>query len=194
MPSVHHQSGQEPQDLARLPVIRSGDWARWQAVRDYRSVYLGQVLVERLVWNHDPGDVRPKRRELAREGYVWFRFWLFDHGQVIERYYDSQGRLLGTHLDLCTPPKREGELWYATGLLLEIWIAPDGQVVVRNEPAFERAQRQGLLTAADAIQADRRCRELTAAIAKGRFPPALVRNWQVDLEQLRRSMEEPTAV
>jgi predicted RNA-binding protein associated with RNAse of E/G family len=147
------------------------------------------VLVERLVWDQDPGDIGPDQWQLAGPGFSWFRFWLPDHQQIVERYFDAQGRPLGTCVDLCTAPEREEEAWLATDLLLDIWISPEGRVTVRNEPAFEQALRQGLLLPAEAAQADQHCRELTAAIAKGRFPPALVRNWQVDIKQIQRSLE-----
>ncbi len=53
-----------------------------------------------------------------------------------------------------------------------------------NEAAFEQAVRQETLAEAEARYAEKHFRALTAAIAKDRFPPPLVRNWQVDLRRI----------
>jgi predicted RNA-binding protein associated with RNAse of E/G family len=78
--------------------------------------------------------------------------------------------------------------WTTNDLLLDIWISPDGRVTVRNETAFEAAVADGSLSIDEASWAEEHVRRLTAAIAQRRFPPPLVRNWQVDLRRIQEAL------
>jgi predicted RNA-binding protein associated with RNAse of E/G family len=145
------------------------------------------VLVERIVWCELPAPRRRWGVVIAGSGYVWFRFWLGGHNQVVERYYEPQGRLIGTQVDVCAPPTCDDAGCRAVDLLLDIWIAPDGRVTIYNEASFERAAAEGQLSAEQAAYAERRVRGLTGAIARGRFPPPIVRNWQIDPSRISRA-------
>jgi predicted RNA-binding protein associated with RNAse of E/G family len=50
---------------------------------------------------------------------------------------------------------------------------------VHHEEKFEAAVAAGLISPVDAEHAEHQLREMTAAIAYKRFPPALVRNFAI---------------
>ena len=110
--------------------------------------------------------------------------WLLPEGQVVERYFASTGVPIGTQIDLCAPIVWDETGCSALDLLLDIWIDAGGRVTVHNEDRFEKVVVWGKLSSDQADLAEARLRELTAAIARGRFPPPLVRNWQLDLSRI----------
>ena len=97
--------------------IRSGEFGDAAVVQDYRFERLGEVLVERVIW----GMLAPPQRRgevvVSGPGYVWFRFWVLSHNQVLERYYGEQGQLIGTQIDVCMPPTGDERGWRAKDLL-----------------------------------------------------------------------------
>lgn len=186
--------------------IYSGQWHALPDVQDYRAAALGDILAERLVWGPGASTVQQGDTAIAGPGYIWFRFWLSRDQQVVEKYFDARGQALGMQIDVCMPlaplaPKlRAGPFaavdkrldgWSTADLLLDIWMAADGRVTVRNEAAFEQAVRDAALTSDEATWAEERVRTLTSAIARRRFPPALVRNWQVDVERIQETFASP---
>ena len=166
-------------------MICSGEWVGGAGVADYATGQLTNVFVERLVWSASAESQYRGSSQVAGPGFVWFRFWLEGFQQVVEKYFDAAGRPVGLHVDVCGPFQMGETGWMAEDRLLDIWISVDGRVTVRNEALFEQAVANGTLSADAAEQAESHIRELTGAIAKGRFPPALVRNWQLDLNRLQ---------
>jgi predicted RNA-binding protein associated with RNAse of E/G family len=168
----------------RVRMIESGKFGDPSTVRDYRSELLGDVYIERIIW----GDLSLQQQlpgdGIAGPGFIWFRFWLLSDDQVVERYYDAQGQLVGTQIDVCGPLMCNQDGCRANDLILDIRISPDGGVTVHNEDAFEQAIHSGSLEPALIERAETHVRRLTAAIARGRFPPPLVRNWQVDASRI----------
>jgi predicted RNA-binding protein associated with RNAse of E/G family len=164
--------------------ICSGEFGDAKQVQDYRSEYLGEMLVERVIWGPDALGER-NGTHLVGPGFVSFRFWLPRYEQVVERYYAPDGTLLGTQIDLCMPLIVEDGRCCTRDLILDLWIAPDGRVVLHGEAAFEAAVRQNQLNPDEARYAEQHLRRLTAAIAQTRFPPPFVRNWQVDQRRIQ---------
>jgi predicted RNA-binding protein associated with RNAse of E/G family len=160
--------------------IRSGVLGDPAARTGYRAEWLGDVLIERVIWGAVAEPLRLAGTVTAAEGYLWFRFWLRHLGVVTERYYAADGTPAGTRLSVCTLPVCDQIGCRAEDLLLFLWLAPDGQVTVYNEDAFEDASREGLLSGEQVQFAEAQVRELTAGIARGKFPPSLVRNWRID--------------
>jgi predicted RNA-binding protein associated with RNAse of E/G family len=173
------------------PAIRSEEWAQVPGALDYTSVVLDEVLVERLVWQRGtdklPLQLAGTRLPLG-SGHIWFRFWFPAQGQLVEKYFDAQGQCLGMKIEICAALQIEGGVWTTPNLFLGVWIAPDGSVSVIKESAFEDAVAKERLSTAEAQEAEREIRRLTAGVARGRFPPPLVRNWQIDLEQVSKSV------
>lgn len=171
--------------------IQRGQWAEWPGALDYRSAWLSDMLVERVIWGQPAAalqQIGQAQGKPAGPGSVWFRFWLPKDGQIVEKYFDRLGACLGIQADVCMPLVMVGEVCWTADLLLDIWINAEGRVTVRNEAAFDRAAAEGLLSADEASYAEQHLRRLTGAIAQGRFPPPLVRNWQIDLERLSETL------
>lgn len=167
-----------------MATIESGDWQKQPGVADYFAGLVDDVLIERVIWGEGWSPVQRAGRQLAGYGFIWYRFWVWRDDQLVERYYDMSGMLLGTQIDVCTPMQIDEQHWQTQDLVLDIWIAPDGRVTVTNEAAFDDAVRDGVLSSDEADWAEAHVRRLTGAIAQGRFPPAMVRNWQVDIRRI----------
>lgn len=155
-------------------------------VENYRLELLGDVLVERVVWKDLPTPRTLAGSVVADSGAIWFRFWLPRFDQVAERYYLPDGTPLGTHIDVCGPLTCDEDGCAADDYVLDIWIDSQGRVTVHNEDEFDRAVLVGELSAEEANRAEMHLRDLTASIARNRFPPPLVRNWQIDPTRFRR--------
>jgi predicted RNA-binding protein associated with RNAse of E/G family len=177
----------------RLRPIESGEWRDAPGVADYVAYLVDDVLIERAIWDSaalaaSTAPAGRAGRSVQGAGFIWYRFWVWRDDQVVERYYNQAGALLGTLIDLCTPFVVDEHGWRTHDLLLDIWIAPDGQVTLGNEAAFELAIADGSLPAEQAVAAERHVRRLTRAIAQQRFPPAMERNWQVDMQRIRATL------
>jgi predicted RNA-binding protein associated with RNAse of E/G family len=164
--------------------IRSGHFGDPAATYGYCFERLGEVFIERIIWAELPAPRRLAGVVVADTGYVWYRYWLLPEGQVVERYFTADGVPIGTQIDLCAPIAWDGAGCSALDLLLDIWLDSGGRVTVHNEDCFEKAVIGGALSSAQADLTEAHLRELTAAIARGRFPPPLVRNWQLDLSRI----------
>ena len=175
--------------MSSLPDIRSGEWRSLAGARHYLAGLLDDLLIERVIWGDGAETAAAGGSLPARPGQVWYRFWLWRDDQVVERYFDAAGQPLGTQIDVCMPIRVAEEGWAARDLLLDIWIAPDGRVTVRREAEFEAAAAAGLFSQDEITWAEEHVRRLTTAIAQRRFPPAMVRNWQVDLQRIEETLQ-----
>lgn len=177
-----------------MAIIESGDWQGESGVADYFAGLVDDVLIERVIWGDGCLPVERAGRQLTGYGFIWYRFWVWRDDQLVERYYDRRGELLGTQIDVCAPMEIQERHWRTRDLALDIWIAPDGRVTVANEAAFDAAVAAGEISEEEATWAEAHVRRLTAAIAQGRFPPAMVRNWQVDIRRIENLLERPRQV
>ena len=173
--------------------IRSGVFGDPAFVHAYRFELLGDALVERVIWRRLPEPRALFGAVVADTGAVWYRFWLPQHDQVVERYYLADGTPLGIHIDVCGPIMCDESGCRADDYILDIRIDAAGRVTVHNEEEFERSVLLGELSPEAARQAEAHLRELTAAIARNRFPPPLARNWQIDLSRIREAVAEADA-
>jgi len=164
--------------------IISGVFGDPEALRDYRAERLGDVLVERIVWGELSAPRRLRQIVVADAGFIWYRFWLSGHDQIVERYFDRLGRAIGDQIDVCMPLTCNEHGCSTVDLVLDIWISPEGQVTVHNEEAFEQSVAEGMLNTLQIERAEKQVRALTGAIARHRFPPPLVRNWRPDLARI----------
>ena len=149
---------------------------------DYRSEWLSDLLVERVTWRQDALPLDLDDLQIAGPGYVWFRFWLPDPRQIIDKYFDAAGEAVGIYLpitDAITLKEREYQTHH---LLLSLGLTSAGRLTVLGEPAFEEALQTGELSEAQAERAEEQIRAVTAQIHKDRMPPALIRNFSVSME------------
>ena len=175
--------------MSVLPLIRSSEWRGLPGAAHYMAGLLDDLLVERVIWAEGAETRAAGGQIVAAPGHIWYRFWLWRDDQIVERYFDAAGQALGTQVDVCMPIEAGEQGWIARDLLLDIWIAPDGRVTVRREAEYEAALAAGQLSADEAGWAEPHLRRLTTAIAQRRFPPAMVRNWQVDLQRIEETLQ-----
>jgi predicted RNA-binding protein associated with RNAse of E/G family len=162
-----------------LRVIASGDWQRDFHMRDYRAEWLNDMLVERAAWVAAASPQSIGRVQVTGPNFVWFRFWLGDGEQILDKYFDASGLPIGmySHVGMALP--HQGRNFSLVDLILGLWITADARVTVHHEAAFDEAVRAQVITPIEAEHAEHQIREMTMAIAQKRFPPALVRNFSI---------------
>jgi len=161
--------------------ILSSEWQNNTNLVDYRTESLTNIVVERSTWASLAEPLTIADTIIAATDHVWLRFWLLEEETLIEKYYDEQGQTIGYYAPISMPLKRRNEQLETYSLLLALWIQPDDRVTVLHEEQFEAAVAAGDITPVEAEHAEQRIRELTAISAKKLFPPALVRNFEIDL-------------
>lgn len=160
--------------------LTSGGWQNHREMTDYRAEWLSSLLVERATWRDDSFPRSFGDAQIAGPGYVWFRFWLPEQDQVVEKYFDATGQAVGVYVPVTEQLERRGEVWRTVELVLALWILPNGRVSVLREDDFDEAVEREILTPVAAELAERRIRELTSAVAQKQFPPPLVRNFELN--------------
>jgi predicted RNA-binding protein associated with RNAse of E/G family len=160
-------------------LIHSGAWDACSEMVAYRSEWLSNLLVERARWRDESEPRRIGATQIAGPGYVWFRFWLPEPQQLVEKYFDEDGNPVGSYLPICEPIQVENGQYRTVHLWLGLWLAPSGHVMVMDEERFDAAVHAGDITAEQAAWAEMHIRELTADISRERMPPPLIRNFSI---------------
>lgn len=154
---------------------------------DYRSEWLSDVLIERITWREEaaPRPVSPEMPGpvVVKPGYIWTRFWMQRESQVVEKYFSAKGTPLGFYLPVCMPLEQHGSELAADALGLALWMDMAGRVTVLGEPAFDAAVEEGSMSPVAQELAEQRVRELTTLVAQRKFPPPLVRNFAILIEE-----------
>ncbi len=161
----------------------SGDWNNQSAMTDYRAEWFNSLLVERAAWTDQAPTLELLDTVIGAPGYVWFRFWLPDLDQMVEKYFDAEGSAIGLYLPVCRPLQRQDKAYRTSDLILAIWYNADKRVFVLREEEFDEVVRAQGLSSQEAERAEARIRELTAAIFREEFPPPLVRNFAIAMEK-----------
>jgi predicted RNA-binding protein associated with RNAse of E/G family len=103
--------------------------------------------------------------------------------QIVQKYFDENGRMVGMFAPVCMPFATGGDGLRTNDLTLGLWIKADGHVMVLNEAEYDAAVQSGAITSDEAMEAEQRIREMTLATAKNAFPPAIIRNFELELGQ-----------
>jgi predicted RNA-binding protein associated with RNAse of E/G family len=101
----------------------------------------------------------------------------------VEKYFTATGDPLGYYIPVCMPIEQQNNRLSTASLGLALWVDAAGRVTVLGEPAFDAAIDAGDISPVAEEQAEQRIRELTALTAQRLFPPALVRNFAIVIEQ-----------
>ena len=172
-----------PSSPRLFKTFSSGDWSQHASMTDYRAEWFNSLLVERAAWTDQAPTVELLDTVIGAPGFVWFRFWLPDLDQLVEKYFDAEGTAIGLYLPVCRPLQREDKAYRTSDLILAIWYNADKRVFVLREEEFEEVVHEQRLTSHEAERAETRIRELTAAIFREEFPPPLVRNFAIAMEK-----------
>jgi predicted RNA-binding protein associated with RNAse of E/G family len=164
----------------QLVMIASGEWQRSPTMTDYRVEWVSGMLVERATWTHEAAEIRIGRTVVAAPGYIWFRFWLQETEQVVEKYFDAARNAVGLYVPITASWRRRDTRMIAPSLFLGLWFDAGGRLTVFNEHLFDNAAKAGDLTPIEVEQAEQRIRTLTAAINQKKFPPSVIKNLQLE--------------
>jgi predicted RNA-binding protein associated with RNAse of E/G family len=159
----------------KLTFISSGAWQNVPDMTDYRTEWLTGMLVERATWRPSA----PEQRIVGGPGYVWFRFWLQESEQIVEKYFDTAKQAVGFYAPICASWRRRDTRLIAPSLLLGLWLGGAGRLTVMFEDLFDAAARSGDLTPVEVEHAEHRIRELTMAINRKKWPPAMVKTLEL---------------
>ena len=151
-----------------------------------------QIFEQRLV--HDGDDVKvtlaeavpfePALRiggdvvlELGSD-VVWFTFPGTWHD--IGRFHRADGTFTGLYANVLTPPSLNGTEWDTTDLFLDVWIAPDGSVLLLDEDELDEALGKEWVDGATAARAHDEARRMIQGAADGVWPPTAVHEWTLE--------------
>ena len=163
----------------KLTYISSGAWQNVPDMVDYRSEWLTGMLVERATWAPGAPEQRVGNLVVGAPGYVWFRFWLQESEQIVEKYFDTDKKMVGYYAPICAAWRRRETRLIAPSLILGLWLQQSGRLTVMFEDVVERAAAAEDLTPLEVEQAEQRVRELTLAIHRQKWPPAMVKGLEL---------------
>lgn len=112
---------------------------------------------------------------------VWFTYPGLRHD--IGRFHLADGTPTGIYANVLTPVRMEGLEWETTDLCLDVWAGVDGRVEILDREEFDEARNRGWIDEPTATAALEEATALARAAREGRWPPAHVREW--DLERAR---------
>lgn len=172
--------------MEKPPTVSSGEWQNKPGLIDYRSEWLSEVLVERVTWSEDAESHFMREMiadvQIAGPGYVWMRFWLKEEEQVLEKYFDAQGDVVGFYTPVCMPLVQENSTLSTQTLALALWYDVEGRLTILGEEEFDQAAKEKTLAPVEIEHAEHRIRELTLNVLNRTFPPGLVRNFSIKVE------------
>ncbi len=170
--------------------INSGSWKSAELMEDYRAERFNDMYVERATWTAEAPEVKIGDVTVVAPGYIWFRFWLLDADQVVEKYFSADRQPVGLYTPICMPFQVHERYLSTTDLVLALWLDLDGRITVLNEPEFDAAVASGELSPAESELAETRIREFTLGMSQKLFPPAMVRRFILKTET-SDPVEEP---
>ena len=88
----------------------------------------------------------------------------------IVEYRDETNKVLGYYCDIVTPLQRNGDEYFLTDLILDLWITLDHHYQELDGDEFTNAIAEGLISAEIQAQAIRTMDKLINEIANGWFP------------------------
>jgi hypothetical protein len=113
-----------------------------------------------------------------QEGLIPPREWIgsvskyhfYDEFFSIVKFQDREHTLLGYYCDIVTPLQRNGDEYFLTDLILDLWIFPDLQAIELDRDEFETTVTAGLFPSVLHEVAWTTIGRLKAEIAQGIFP------------------------
>lgn len=161
-----------------------GLWRAEEHLVDYRFERLSDLLVERAAWAETAPSRNIRETVVADAGYIWFRFWILREEAVVEKYFRDDGTALGIYAPVCLPFSDNDYGLSTTDLTLALWLDEEGQLTVLRERQFEAEVAGGLITPEQATAAEERIRKMTLDVGRRLFPPAIIRNFELNRGQL----------
>ncbi len=107
---------------------------------------------------------------------VWFTFPGLWHD--IGRFHRANGTFTGLYANILTPPLfPEPGTWETTDLFLDLWLNPQGELLVLDVEELEEAERRGWVTPRQAERARQEVRRIRKMWEANEWPPPIVEEW-----------------
>jgi uncharacterized protein len=120
---------------------------------------------------------------------VWFTFPGAWHD--IGRFHLADGTFTGIYANILTPAVMSDGDWRTTDLYLDIWVGPDGPVVLLDEDELDEALGKEWLAEATAERARAEARRLLETARAGSWPPPVVGEWTLERCRAELARESP---
>lgn len=159
----------------------------YRRIPDQERIYDQRVVLERddvIITLSEPLDLPAP---MTRDGRVmleagslalWFTFPNAWHD--IGQFHRADGSETGIYANILTPPLLEGEHWYTTDLLLDVWWPTGGGVELLDEDEFDEALHAGQIDPKVALRARAEADRIMEEAAGGAWPPRVVEEWTLE--------------
>jgi len=106
---------------------------------------------------------------------VWFTFPGLWHD--IGRFHLADGTFTGLYANVLTPPEMNGLTWHTTDLYLDVWLGPDGSLLLLDEDEFDEAVGRELIDLDTAARVRQEADTILDAAGRDAWPPPVVHEW-----------------
>ena len=150
--------------------LAQADWETDRDTIDYHCVETRRMLIEKSSFSSSDMGMSGTR----------MRFWLTGSSHLVEKYFGPDLAPIGWFMPVCDEIANVDRRLQACTLYLGMVANRTRKLVVTGERPLERAVADSRLTRADADRYQERLRQLRKDCLAGRFPPAIVRNFELE--------------
>lgn len=136
------------------------------------------LIVQRFTFPNFSKEFLVDGEKVLDEGYTGIYFEFVDDWHDIIKVHDREGKFVGYYCDINTPIIRIPGGYSCTDLFLDLWVFPDMRHFVLDRDEFEEAVANGWLTDEEEQMAEETLAMLIDDVKAGRFPPAVVKDWE----------------
>ena len=158
---IHYRRPPGRLQVFRQHLLRDADDVKVTLARD--MTFEQTMRIEGDVVLEDGSDV------------VWFTFPGLWHD--IGRFHRADGTFTGIYANVISPVEIEGSVWHTTDLYLDVWLGPDGSLLLLDEDEFEEAVGRELIDLPTATRVRQEADAILKAARDGTWPPAVVAEW-----------------
>ncbi len=151
-------------------VFAQADWETDRDTIEYNCVETRRMLIEKASFSSSGMGMSGTR----------MRFWLTEANYVVEKYFGPNLAPVGWFMPVCEEFTNVDRRLQACTLYLGMVANRTRKLVVTGERPLERAVAEQQLTRQVADRYQERLRQLRRDCLSGRFPPAIVRNFELD--------------
>lgn len=150
-------------------VLAQADWETDRDTIEYNCVETRRMLIEKASFSSSDMGMSGTR----------MRFWLTEANCVVEKYFGPNLAPVGWFMPVCGEFANVDRRLQACTLYLGMVANRTRKLVVTGERPLERAVAEQRLTRQVADRYQERLRQMRRDCLAGRFPPAIVRNFEL---------------